>query len=607
MNEQPLGSTYTLTDRLGAGAMGTVYRGRDKAGAPFAFKVLRPEFAEDPALVQRFVQERSALTQVEHPNVVRMRDLVIEGETLAIVMDLVDGGDLRALLRQEGTLPPAQAAQLAGGIANGLSAVHAAGLVHRDVKPENVLLDRSGTSTVPRVTDFGIARLADAAAATRSTMALGTPNYVAPEIAEGRPATGAADVYSLGIVLYELCAGVTPFEGGSQLAVIRRHGDATAPRPDGIPDQLWAAIRDMLAKDPAERPTMAQIAPYLTNLGVSLAGHPAAGRLTEPLPIPSPTTQLSPPPPSQEAWTPPREPERPRRRRGALVAGLAVAALVLGGGGYLASQTLLGGEDAAADAEDGSEADGDAAPATDAPAATPAAAEETTAEPTTQDPTTEEPTTEEPSETTTTTEEPAVMPDVVGSTLSGARADLRGVTVQVVEQLDEKAVDNTVLEQSVAAGEAWPDTVELTVARRPVMVYMDSLSYVNGSYIDEETAELDGESYPRSLVGGAGWGTSGYREWNLSRGYRQLVATVGRSDNATTADEQVQVEVFADQRKVWSERVVLGDPIEMNVDVTDALRLRIEFTSLNDEGAYLVLGDIHLLGLPGEVPEPEDD
>lgn len=612
MTEQALGSTYILTDQLGSGAMGTVYRGHDKQGRPLAFKVLRPDFAKDPALVQRFVQERSALTQVEHPNVVRMHDLVVEGQTLAIVMDLVEGGDLRTLLRAEGTLPPGRAASLVGGIAAGLASVHAAGIVHRDVKPENVLLDSTGTTTVPRVTDFGIARLADASASTRSTMALGTPNYVAPEIAEGRPATGAADVYSLGILLYELCAGVTPFEGDSPFAVIRRHGEATAPRPDGVPDPLWAAIRDMLAKDPAERPTMAQIAPYLGNLGVSLEGQPAAARLTEPLPLGEPTTQLPAPGPAAPAAevVHPQPPERPRRRRGALVAGLLVGLLALGGGGYAVWQALLADDDdgsVAATADGDQEAAaGDAAGAsgpepTTATDPTTDAGEATSDEPTTEEPTTEAPTTEDPEPTT---QEPQVMPDLVGTTLSAARVDLAGVEVEVVDRLDEEALDTEILEQSVAAGEQWPETVTLTVARNPVTIYMDTLSTVSRDNTRARTAELDGESYPRSIVSTY---RRGFSEWNLSRGYRQLVATVGRSDNAAPADEQVQVEVFLDQRKVWSERVVLGDPIEMEIDVTDVLRLRIEFTSLNDESADLVLGDIHLLGLPGEVPEPEDD
>lgn len=592
MAEQPLGSTYTLMDKLGAGAMGTVYRGRDTRGTAYAFKLLRPEFAEDPALVQRFVQERSALVGVQHPNVVVMRDLVIEGVTLAIVMDLVEGGDLRRVLDERGTLPPAEAARFAGGIAAGLAAVHAAGLVHRDVKPENVLLDFHQAAPVPKVSDFGIARLADAAASTRSTMMLGTPNYVAPEVADGRPATGAADVYSLGIMLYEMCAGVTPFEGGSQLAVIRRHGDATASRPDGVPDPLWAAIRDMLAKDPNQRPTAAQAAPYLSNLATALEGSPAAPALSEPLPIGSMVTQVAAASPIVEVEdVEEEEAESPRLRRPLVILGVLAVVLVLLGGVFVAMQFGGQRDDAASSAND-AVVDASAAPTT----APPSLSETTeSASPTP---------TRSSSVPATPTPEPATMPNVVGQTLSAARSELSGVAIEVVEEFDGAAKDNEVLAQSVEEGEELPDTVQLTVAKQPVTVYLDTLTAVENSSVQDGIAELNGEKYPRSLISDY---RSGYREVNLSRGYRQLVATVGRSDNAQDAEEEVQVEVFLDQRKVWSERVVLGETIDMDIDVTDALRLRIEFTSLNQKYAYLALGDIQLRGLPGEVPEPEDE
>src|SRR5690606_24707570 len=149
MAERQLGSLYTIGERLGSGAMGTVYEGRDKEGNPFAFKILRSELAEEPALVSRFVQERSSLTTIDHPNVVRMHDLVAEQSTLGIVMDLVSGGDLRQRLREAGTLLPSEVCRLGAGVAAGLAVVHEAGLVHRDLKPENVLLDSSVDPAIP--------------------------------------------------------------------------------------------------------------------------------------------------------------------------------------------------------------------------------------------------------------------------------------------------------------------------------------------------------------------------------------------------------------------------------------------------------------------------
>lgn len=282
MSETPLGSSYVTMDKIGGGAMGAVFEGRDHKGGRYAVKVLRSELAEDPAIVQRFVQERSSLTSIDHLNVVRMHDLVVEGSTLAIVMDRVSGGDLRGALDSFPTLPPAEVARLGAGIAAGLAAVHKAGLVHRDIKPENVLLDTTSSPATPKVTDFGIARIADASATTRSSMMVGTPNYMAPEISEGATPTPAVDVYALGILLYEMASGVTPFEGGSYLAVIRRHSEQLPGRPDGIPDDLWSAIEDMLAKDPTERPSAQQLVPYLVSLSTSLRGAPAAAKLDVP-------------------------------------------------------------------------------------------------------------------------------------------------------------------------------------------------------------------------------------------------------------------------------------------------------------------------------------
>lgn len=600
MNEQPLGSSYVLTDKLGGGAMGTVYRGRDTEGAEFAFKILRPDLAEDPALVQRFIQERSALTAVDDPHVVRMHGLVVEGSTLAIVMDLVTGGDLRSLLQREGTLAPAEVARIGSQVARGLAAVHRAGVVHRDVKPENVLIDVSSGRPVPRVSDFGIARLADASAATRSTMMLGTPHYMAPEIAEGHPATPAVDAYALGILLYEMCCGVTPFEGAGPMVVMRRHADDLPARPDGIPDPLWQTISDLLIKDPGQRPSVGAASHHLEALSVSLRGAPAAGRLEEPLPpirqdtasVDGRTTQASAP----VDITSQRAPDR-KRSKAPLLIGLVLTALLVGGGAYGAMVLL--GDDAPVAAEQ-TPSEPTPAAATSRPSE---GAEEAGAATTTEAPTTSE----APTTTAAPTPEAVLMPEVVGLTLSQARTELRGIAYDVVEEFDTDAADNEVLAQSVAVGEEVTEGVDLTVAKQPVTVYLDDLEAVsNRSYYDA-TPQLNGESYPRSLVGDA-YNNTGTAEWNLSRGFRQLVATVGRSDEADNPAVAVEVKVFLDQREVWSERVVLGEPVELDIDVTDALRLRIDHTPLErSESAELVLGDIRLLGLPGEVPEEPEE
>ncbi len=288
-DKRRLGSSYVIEQLLGTGASGQVWSGRDDAGHPWAFKVLRSELAADPGIVNRFVQERSVLASIQHPNVVAVHDLVVEGQTLAIVMDLVEGQDLRSTIRAEGTLAPQTVATYGAQIAAALQAAHHSGVVHRDVKPENVLIDAA--SGEARLTDFGIARLVDGS--HRSTMLLGTPQYMAPEVAEGKNPTPAVDAYSLGIMLYELCCGVPPFAGrGSAMATLRAHAVDVPGRPDGVPDRLWEIISALTAKDPARRPAAGVAAGDLSAVAGALTGVAKAPRLSEP-PPPQASNQFS--------------------------------------------------------------------------------------------------------------------------------------------------------------------------------------------------------------------------------------------------------------------------------------------------------------------------
>ncbi len=278
---RPLGSSYTLERPLGQGASGQVWLGHDATGQERAFKLLRPELARDSDVVRRFVQERALLASIHHPHVVQVHDLVVEGDTLAIVMDYVNGHDLRAELRMHGPKAPADVARLGHQMAAALSAAHAAGVVHRDVKPENVLLEP--VTGAAKLTDFGISKILDGS--QQATMMLGTPSYMAPEIADGHDPTPAADVYSLGVMLYELCCGVTPFAGRhSAMATLWAHQGEVPGRPDGIPDPLWEWLARMLAKDPTQRPSAAVLADVLGGLTHSLAGAPSAPAATSPPP-----------------------------------------------------------------------------------------------------------------------------------------------------------------------------------------------------------------------------------------------------------------------------------------------------------------------------------
>ncbi|MFF0312758.1 protein kinase [Streptosporangium sp. NPDC004379] len=269
-----LGSRYVLLDEIGAGGMGSVWRARHRdTGEIVAVKLLRDGLAGDEDLVLRFVQERNVMRSLRHPNIVTLRDFVIEGERLALVMDLVEGGDLRALLRRRGTLPPAEAAGLVAEVAEALAAAHAPGIVHRDVKPGNILLD--GATGRARLTDFGVARIVHGPGLTRTSSIIGTPTYLSPEVADGGAATPAVDVYAAGLILYELLAGRPPFVGEHPMALLRLHATAAPRRLPGMPDALWRIISDCAAKDPAGRPHAGEVAAALRGAVPSLAGLPA--------------------------------------------------------------------------------------------------------------------------------------------------------------------------------------------------------------------------------------------------------------------------------------------------------------------------------------------
>ncbi|MFZ3557878.1 MULTISPECIES: serine/threonine-protein kinase [unclassified Streptomyces] len=315
-----IGSRYTAHQILGRGSAGTVWLGEGPEG-PVAIKLLREDLAADQELVGRFVQERTALLSLDHARVVGVRDLVVDGNDLALVMDLVRGTDLRTRLDRERRMPPEAAVAVVADIAEGLAAAHAAGIVHRDVKPENVLLDMQGElgpggSHPALLTDFGIAKLIDTPRRTRATKIIGTPDYLAPEVVEGLPARAAVDIYALATVLYELLAGFTPFGGGHPGAILRRHVTETVVPLPGIPDELWQLLIQCLAKAPASRLRASELAARLRELQPMLTGLP-------PLDVDEPETEPAADEPEPRTETPQDPPERPRRGAVSLIPGSA--------------------------------------------------------------------------------------------------------------------------------------------------------------------------------------------------------------------------------------------------------------------------------------------
>ncbi|MER5769082.1 serine/threonine-protein kinase [Streptomyces sp. NPDC001985] len=311
---RPVGSKYLLEQPLGRGATGTVWRARQREtagaeaavpgqpGETVAIKVLKEELANDADVVMRFLRERSVLLRLTHPNIVRTRDLVVEGDLLALVMDLIDGPDLHRYLRENGPFTPVAGALLTAQVADALAASHADGVVHRDLKPANVLLKTDADGQMhPMLTDFGIARLADSPGLTRAHEFVGTPAYVAPESAEGRPQTSAVDVYGAGILMYELVTGRPPFAGGTALEVLQRHLSEEPRRPTTVPEPMWTVMERCLRKEPGERPSAENLARALRTVAAGIGVHstPAqvdaalgvAGLLApDPAPAPVPPT-----------------------------------------------------------------------------------------------------------------------------------------------------------------------------------------------------------------------------------------------------------------------------------------------------------------------------
>ncbi|MFC0029667.1 serine/threonine-protein kinase [Micromonospora chaiyaphumensis] len=273
-----LGNRYRLDERIASGGMGDVWRGTDQVlGRTVAVKSLLPALLDEPGFAERFRGEARTMATINHPGVVDVYDFGSDQQIAFLVMEYVEGDALSSTLSRVGRLTPARTMALLAQAADALHAAHEKGIVHRDVKPGNLLVRPNGTLVL---TDFGIARSDLVGQLTAAGSVLGTASYISPEQATGAVATPASDVYALGVVAYQCLAGRRPFEGDNPLEIAMKHVRETPrPLPADIPPQVRAIVERALAKDPAARwPSAAALASVARQAKLALSQQARGGR-----------------------------------------------------------------------------------------------------------------------------------------------------------------------------------------------------------------------------------------------------------------------------------------------------------------------------------------
>ena len=345
MTESVLGNRYQVEARIGAGGMAEVYRGFDPIlNRTVAVKVLLPQFARDTSFVQRFRREAQAAARLNQPNIVGVYDTGADDGTQYIVMEFVEGRTLGEFMETGRRPTPVQSAEIAQKICGALSAAHAVGVIHRDIKPGNVMVTREGTV---KVMDFGIARVLGPETAPQTSAVLGTASYLSPEQAQGSPVDARTDIYSLGVVLYEMLTGRPPFMGDTPVAVAYKQVNETPVVPSqlnsDVPPRLDAVVMKALSKNPSNRyQTADEFSADLERVikgqdveATPLLGGAAAGAATQVISRPQHT----------EVLPPTEEPEGSGRKvwLGILIGILVVA--IFGAAGYLLVSSLTGSND----------------------------------------------------------------------------------------------------------------------------------------------------------------------------------------------------------------------------------------------------------------------
>lgn len=465
MQQKLLNNRYELDRKIGEGGMARVYRGRDlRLNRAVAVKVLHSQYANDPSFLPRFQHEAQAAANLHHPNIVDIYDVGQDQDIHYIVMEFIEGNDLKQEILRRGALPIAEAIAVIAAVADGLDSAHRTGMVHRDIKPQNIVIGSDGQV---KITDFGIAKSALSTAMTETGMTFGTAYYLSPEQARGQAATARSDIYSLGITLYEALTGKLPFTGENAIAVaFKQVSEAPiAPRQLNarIPVQLEALVLQTLEKDPDKRPATArEFAQRLRSIRlsseqetvISAAAVVPGSQAQPPIQVAAPSPQGVPSgttAPRPILYPPPRPSNTPVAPKagglgfGAFLIGMLVIGVVLGGIFLFTSGAL----DLSAFAGNGSRPTrapifGQASPL---PSVTPAA----TVTPTSTTP------------TLTPTPE-LLMPSLVGLTLDQARQQLssQNLTATEEQRFSEQAI-GLVIDQKPIAGEVISSTTTLTI------------------------------------------------------------------------------------------------------------------------------------------------
>ncbi|MEV0004215.1 serine/threonine-protein kinase [Micromonospora sp. NPDC050980] len=310
-----LGNRYRLDERIASGGMGDVWRGTDQVlGRTVAVKSLLPALLDEPGFAERFRGEARTMATINHPGVVDVYDFGSDQQIAFLVMEYVEGDALSATLGRVGRLTPARTMALLAQAADALHAAHEKGIVHRDVKPGNLLVRPNGTLVL---TDFGIARSELVGQLTAAGSVLGTASYISPEQATGAVATPASDVYALGVVAYQCLAGRRPFEGDNPLEIAMKHVRETPrPLPADIPPQVRAIVERAMAKDPKARwPSAAALASVARQAKLALSQQARGGRPISGVPAspaaPAARAQVPTPAPRPQPPRPPVTPARP--------------------------------------------------------------------------------------------------------------------------------------------------------------------------------------------------------------------------------------------------------------------------------------------------------